>query len=165
MRKSTAWFGSFVFLAAAPGMVAGVIPYAIFGGYPSGLAAPALVGTGFVLVAAGLSVLLHAFARFVIEGVGTPAPVAPTQQLVVGGIYRFVRNPMYLSVIAIILGQVLIFGSWPLLLYCAAASAVMALFVHFYEEPTLTQTYGDTYRSYCRAVPGWLPRLTPWNGD
>jgi protein-S-isoprenylcysteine O-methyltransferase Ste14 len=117
---------------------------------------------GAVLIAAGLVVLVHAFVRFVVEGVGTPAPVAPTEHLVVGGLYRHVRNPMYVAVAAIIVGQALVLG-WPaLLLYAAAFVAVTATFVRLYEEPVLRQRFGAEYEAYCRAVPGWWPRRQPW---
>lgn len=108
--------------------------------------------------------LLHAFARFALEGRGTPAPVAPTERLVVGGIYRHVRNPMYVAVLAIILGQALLFSSWALVAYATIAAIAMVSFVKFYEEPTLARRYGADYEAYRSAVPGWLPRLTPWRG-
>jgi protein-S-isoprenylcysteine O-methyltransferase Ste14 len=120
---------------------------------------------GGVLLVLAIVVLLRAFARFVTEGRGTPAPVAPTEQLVVGGDYRFVRNPMYLAVVTAILGQALIFGSVGLLLYAAAIWATTATFVRWYEEPVLLERYGDQYERYRRAVRAWLPRLRPWQPD
>jgi protein-S-isoprenylcysteine O-methyltransferase Ste14 len=114
------------------------------------------------LIVAATILLLHAFARFALEGLGTPAPVAPTERLVVGGIYRHVRNPMYLAVLSIILGQALLFSSWTLVAYAVIAAAAMVSFVKFHEEPTLARRYGADYEAYRRAVPGWLPRLTPW---
>jgi protein-S-isoprenylcysteine O-methyltransferase Ste14 len=109
---------------------------------------------------------LHAFARFVVEGLGTPAPVAPTEQLVVGGLYRYVRNPMYLAVGATIIGQAMILGHAGLLLYALLFGAVVAAFVHLYEEPTLTRQFGAEYDAYKRAVPRWGPRRRPWSpGD
>jgi protein-S-isoprenylcysteine O-methyltransferase Ste14 len=107
---------------------------------------------------------LHAFGRFALEGRGTPAPVAPTEALVVGGIYRHVRNPMYLAVIAIILGQAVLFASWAVLVYGFVAAATMASFVRLYEEPTLLARYGRSYEEYRHNVPGWLPRLRSWRG-
>lgn len=82
-----------------------------------------------------------------------------------GGAYRFVRNPMYLAVLAIILGQALLFGRAVLLLYAAAFAAAVLAFVRGYEEPTLSRRYGAEYESYRRAVPAWLPRLRPWRGE
>ena len=163
MRLKAA-LGSLLFLLVAPGVMAGLIPWALTGwrveGDPSWVAAAA----GWLLVVAGSAALLHAFARFVVEGVGTPAPVAPTRHLVVGGLYRHVRNPMYIAVASVIAGQALILGRPALLLYAVAFGAVVWAFVHWYEEPTLAETYGEEYAAYRRAVPGWHPRLRPWTG-
>jgi protein-S-isoprenylcysteine O-methyltransferase Ste14 len=125
-----------------------------------GLGAAADGGGG--LLAAGVVVLVQAFVRFVVEGVGTPAPIAPTRQLVVGGPYRYVRNPMYLAVTAVIAGQALALGQPALLLYAAAVGAAMAAFDHRYEEPTLRRQFGAQYEAYRRAVPAWRPRRHPW---
>jgi protein-S-isoprenylcysteine O-methyltransferase Ste14 len=127
-------------------------------------ASPAIRGSGALLIAAGLAFLLHAFARFAIEGIGTPAPVAPTERLVVGGVYRYVRNPMYLAVGATIVGQALLFGQPALLAYAAVFGAVVFCFVRLYEEPMLREQFGAGYDAYRSAVPGWLPRLRPWRG-
>jgi protein-S-isoprenylcysteine O-methyltransferase Ste14 len=110
----------------------------------------------------GVAVLLSAFVRFVAEGVGTPAPVAPTRRLVVGGLYRYVRNPMYLAVAATIVGQALALGQVVLLLYAACFALVVYAFVRLYEEPTLQRQFGDQYETYRRCVPGWWPRRRPW---
>ena len=104
---------------------------------------------GGVLIALGATFLLHAFARFVVEGLGTPAPVAPTERLVVGGVYRYVRNPMYLAVGAMIVGQALLLGRPGLLAYAAAFGAVVFSFVRLYEEPTLTEQF-EIGRASCR---------------
>jgi protein-S-isoprenylcysteine O-methyltransferase Ste14 len=120
---------------------------------------------GIVLLVAGALVLLHAFARFVVEGAGTPAPVAPTRELVVGGLYRYVRNPMYLAVAATIVGQALALGQLPLLPYAVAFGAVVYAFVRGYEEPTLRRQFGDRYEEYRRSVPGWWPRRRPWQAS
>jgi protein-S-isoprenylcysteine O-methyltransferase Ste14 len=122
---------------------------------------PARVAGTTLIVVAGV-VLLQAFARFVAEGVGTPAPIAPTQRLVVGGLYRYVRNPMYLAVIAIIVGQALVLGQPVLLAYAAAVGIAMAAFAHGYEEPVLADRFGAQYEAYRHAVPAWLPRRHPW---
>jgi protein-S-isoprenylcysteine O-methyltransferase Ste14 len=117
-----------------------------------------LVIAGAVLLAGGVAVLLHAFARFVVDGLGTPAPVAPPRHLVVSGLYRYVRNPMYLAVEAIIIGQATILGQAGLLLYAVAVGAAVALFVRLYEEPALARQFGAEYEAYRRAVPPWWPR-------
>jgi protein-S-isoprenylcysteine O-methyltransferase Ste14 len=150
--------GSFVFLLAAPGMVAGLIPWLLTGWEVQAWWPPLRV-LGGVMIGAGLLVLLEAFIRFALEGIGTPAPVAPTERLVVGGAYRYVRNPMYLAVAATIVGQALLLGQLILLVYAAVFLAVVWSFVHWYEEPHLRRVYGDEYRQYCRSVPAWVPSL------
>jgi protein-S-isoprenylcysteine O-methyltransferase Ste14 len=112
---------------------------------------------GSILIVTGTAVLLHAFGRFVREGLGTPAPLAPTEHLVVGGLYRYVRNPMYLAVVATIVGQAFALGRFGLLWYAATVFVVVALFVHGYEEPTLSRQFGDEYARYREEVRRWLP--------
>lgn len=166
MRTFTAIAGSAIFLIAAPGVVAGLIPWLLSDrwGLPWS-AMPGFVLAGWVLILAAAAVLLHAFGRFALEGLGTPAPIAPTEKLVIGGIYRHVRNPMYVAVLSIILGQALLFSSWTLVAYAAVGAVVMGAFVRLYEEPTLSRRYSAEYETYRRNVPGWLPRLTPWRGS
>ncbi len=158
-----AWIGTIVFLFVAPGVVAGLVPWLITGWQwrDWGDATWFVVPIAWVAISVGMAFLLYAFALFALHR-GTPAPVAPTETLVVSGVYRFVRNPMYLAVLAIILGQALLFGSWALVLYAAIVLAAVFAFVKLYEEPTLTRTYGEQYLEYRRNVPGWWPRLTPW---
>jgi protein-S-isoprenylcysteine O-methyltransferase Ste14 len=141
----------------APGVVAGFVPWLLTGWQSAGT--PAWLQTiGCCALAAGGAVLLEAFARFVIEGVGTPAPPAPTEKLVVGGLYRYVRNPMYLAVAAVILGQAAVLGRWMLMVYALAFGAAVWSFVRWYEEPTLRRRFGAQYEYYLRTVPGWWPR-------
>ena len=166
MRPFSAIVGSALFLVAAPGVVAGLVPWLLTDHYRVPLSTfPGFVPAGWILVTGAAAILLHAFARFALEGLGTPAPVAPTEKLVVSGIYCHVRNPMYVAVLSIILGQALLFSSWAVVAYGMTAGAAMASFVKFYEEPTLARRYGAEYEAYRRAVPGWLPRLTPWRGQ
>jgi protein-S-isoprenylcysteine O-methyltransferase Ste14 len=150
--------GTTAFLVVAPGAVTGLMPWLITGWQPGDTQPVAMVAAGAVLTAAGCVVLLQAFGRFVLEGVGTPAPPAPTEQLVVGGLYRYVRNPMYLALQAIIIGQVLLLDRPVLLYYAAAVLAMTVAFVRLYEEPALARRYGAQYEAYRQAVPGWLPR-------
>ena len=159
--KARAALGSGLFLLVAPGIVAGLGPWLITNYEPAD-PLPALQILGACLGVAGVLALLGSFARFVLEGIGTPAPVAPTQRLVVGGLYRYVRNPMYLAVGAIIVGQALVLGRYGLLAYAGAFFAIVASFVLTYEEPALEDEYGEEYRAYKRNVPGWWPRLRPW---
>jgi protein-S-isoprenylcysteine O-methyltransferase Ste14 len=161
VRKPRAAAGSLAFLVLAPGVVAGFVPWFLTGWRVEGSWLPIRIA-GVILLVAGVATLLHAFARFVVEGLGTPAPVAPTERLVVGGLYRYVRNPMYLAVAATIVGQALLLGQPILLLYAAAFGIAVAAFVRWYEEPTLRRQFGEEYKAYRRAVPGWWPRRKPW---
>ena len=153
--------GSALFLALAPGTAAGLVPW-LLTGWESKDPPAALVALGVILAAAGAAALLHAFARFVVEGVGTPAPVAPPRHLVIGGLYRHVRNPMYVAVLAVVLGQALLLGQVVLLAYAVGLWLMFASFVRFYEEPTLVAGFGAEYEAYRRGVRAWLPRLRPW---
>ncbi len=163
MGRARAAAGSLLFLIVAPGVVAGLVPWWITGWrvrepLPHWIF---LRVAGALVLVAGVAVLVHAFLRFVVEGTGTPAPVAPTARLVVGGLYRYVRNPMYLAVAGIIVGQAFVLGQLVLLLYAGAFVIVTAAFVRGYEEPTLKRRYGAQYERYRRAVPGWWPRRRP----
>lgn len=151
----------------APGVVAGLVPWLLTDWEAAGGLGdvPVVRVLGGILLGAGIAVLLDAFARFALEGRGTPAPVAPTERLVVGGLYRHVRNPMYLAVEAAILGQALLLGQAVLLGYAAAIGAAFWVFVRLYEEPTLARRYGQEYEEYRRGVPAWRPRFRPWNPD
>jgi protein-S-isoprenylcysteine O-methyltransferase Ste14 len=148
-------------------VVAGVVPWWMTGwrfATPLPFWAPARVAGGLLTAAAAL-VLVSAFARFVIEGLGTPAPVAPTEHLVVGGLYRYVRNPMYLAVFTAIIGQALLFGQSVLVPYALVVGLLMFAFARWYEEPALLDRFGAEYETYRRAVPGWWPRLRPWKNS
>jgi protein-S-isoprenylcysteine O-methyltransferase Ste14 len=164
VRRAKAAAGSALFLLVAPGVVAGLVPWAITGWRVETDSAATRIA-GALLIAIGVAFLLQAFARFVIEGIGTPAPVAPPERLVIGGAYRYVRNPMYLALEAVIVGQILFFGQPALLAWAAAVGLTVFTFVRLYEEPTLAQQFGQSYEAYHRAVPGWLPRPTPWHGS
>jgi protein-S-isoprenylcysteine O-methyltransferase Ste14 len=163
MAKTRAAIGSLVFLVVVPGVVAGLIPGVLTGWHLNRYLMPAQLG-GFVVAAAGVAVLLGAFAQFVLEGGGTPAPVAPPERLVVRGVYRYVRNPMYLAVGAVILGQAVALGQPILLVYLVVFVVAVFMFVRGYEEPTLRGRFGASYDAYVKAVPAWVPRLTPWTG-
>ena len=161
--RARAWVGTIVFLFLAPGIVAGLIPWLITGwrsAWPGGWSWPVVIVSA-IMILGGVAVLLDAFIRFA-RADGTPAPPVPTAHLVVGGPYRYVRNPMYVAVLAIILGQALLFASWATLGYAAIAFLAVLLFVRFYEEPTLEARYADEYREYRRNVRGWIPRVRPW---
>jgi protein-S-isoprenylcysteine O-methyltransferase Ste14 len=167
LRRAFALLGTALFLVLALGFVAGLVPWWIsrwqlrapFAGY-----AP-LRAIGGALIAAGAYVVLDSFARFALQGLGTPAPVFPTKHLVVQGFYRHVRNPMYVAVVAVILGQALLFGDMRVLGWALFSWFVAHLFVLTYEEPTLRKTFGAEYESFRANVPRWIPRLTPWRDD
>jgi protein-S-isoprenylcysteine O-methyltransferase Ste14 len=168
MRRSVAAAGSAVFFLVGPGIFVGLVPWVLTHWRVSEPArhsaywAP-LRGLGVLLLVAGLGVLIQAFVRFVVEGLGTPVPVAAPGRLVVGGPYRYVRNPMYVAILAAIIGQGLLLGQLGLLLFSAIFWVVVAAFVRWYEEPALVRRFGADYESYRRAVPAWWPRLRPWS--
>lgn len=164
MELFSAAVGSVAWLALAPGTVCGLIPWLITQWQRPEDPLVAADGLGLLLVLAGTGVLLHAFLAFVRHGRGTPAPPAPTERLIIEGAYRYVRNPMYVAVFAVVLGQVLLFTSWAILIYLGLIVVVTEAFVRGYEEPTLRATYGAAYDEFLDGVPRWIPRLTPWQG-
>jgi protein-S-isoprenylcysteine O-methyltransferase Ste14 len=162
VRRRNAVLGSAAFLVLAPGVAAGLVP-ALITGWEVDDSLPGVIrALGVALGGVGLAFLLHAFSRFALEGLGTPAPVAPTERLVVGGAYRYVRNPMYLAVLSVVAGQALFFGSAALAIYGGVLAITFVAFVRLYEEPTLSAQFGAEYERYRAAVPGWLPRRTRW---
>ena len=165
--RTRAIAGSFVFFLVAPAVVAGVVPFALVGWImqPPLLGLPGERVAGVAAVAGGLACLLDCFARFALEGRGTPAPVEQTEVLVASGLYRFVRNPMYVSVLIIVSGQALLFGQAWLFGYAGVLLVAFHLFVQFYEEPQLRRRFQESYETYCQHVGRWWPRLTPWRGS
>jgi len=165
MHRALALAGSAIFLVIAPGTIAGLVPFWLSRWQvgPPLLGLAPLRALGVVLVVAGLPVLLDSFARFALQGLGTPAPVAPPRHLVVTGLYRRVRNPMYVAIESILFGQGLLLGSVAVLEYALFVLAGFHLFVLLYEEPTLRGTFGAEYERYCANVRRWIPRLRPWS--
>jgi protein-S-isoprenylcysteine O-methyltransferase Ste14 len=157
--------GSVLFFVIAPGTVAGYLPWTFTHWHMRTLSFFGAEWTrwlGAALIAFGLVPLVNSFWRFAMEGLGTPAPIAPPQTLVVTGFYRRVRNPMYVGIVAIVFGQALLFASWGLVWYAALMWLCFHLFVFFYEEPTLRKSFPANYKAYCANVPRWLPRLATW---
>ena len=147
-----------------PGTVVGLLPWWISRWY---VQVPFLGFTPFraigaLLIAAGIPVLLESFGRFALQGIGTPAPIFPTQYLMVKGFYRYVRNPMYVGVVSVILGQALLLGNIRVLAYAIFVWLAFHLFVLIYEEPTLRKSFGVEYETFCAHVPRWIPRVSPW---
>lgn len=158
---SSGWLAlrSIVWAILLPGMIAGYIPWRFFGvsrvhvefGNPLQVLALISIGAGVVL----LGTCIWEFGSM---GRGTLSPADPAKELVVQGLYRYVRNPMYLSVSAIVLGEALLARSLALLGYWAGFFAAANLFVIFYEEPTLRRQFGESYQRYTERVGRWLPR-------
>ncbi|MGO8801843.1 methyltransferase family protein [Candidatus Binatus sp.] len=158
-----AYLGTVVFTIMVPGSVVGLVPYLIsrWALKPPlfGLGLTRWIGLGIFVIA--VPPFADFLGRFVREGHGTPAPIAPTRRLVIGGVYRRVRNPAYIAVIAMLVGQALFFGNLDLFEYAFAVAIGFHFFVILYEEPTLRRTFGRDYQDYCRSVPRWVPRLRP----
>ncbi len=162
MDRNHALIGSAAFFIVAPGTVAGLIPWLITQ-WRFGDDASFTVGApGVALILLGLVMLIECFARFALRGEGTPAPLAPTKQLVVSGLYARVRNPMYLAVVLLIFGQSLLFASAALIAYGVTVWLIFLLFVLSYEEPRLRRDFPEAYKAYAEAVPRWVPRLSAW---
>jgi protein-S-isoprenylcysteine O-methyltransferase Ste14 len=165
MLRAIAVLGSAIFLVIAPGTLALLIPWSISHWRfesPFEFWFPLRI-VGMLLIAAGLPVLLDSFGRFALQGLGTPAPILPPQRLVVSGLYRHVRNPIYDALVAIICGQGLLFGNATLLGYCAILWAFFHVWVVALEEPGLREKFGADYDRFCANVPRWIPRVRPWN--
>jgi protein-S-isoprenylcysteine O-methyltransferase Ste14 len=149
---------SIFFTLLFPGTVTVVIPYFIVDDKTGGQGDPWRV-IGLLLMVIGAVVLLRCVWDFWATGRGTLAPIDPPKHLVVRGPYRVVRNPRYMGVLWILLGESLFFQSLPLLYYAIACSIAVHLFVIFYEEPALRRKFGDEYEAYCRRVYRWWPRF------
>ena len=160
-RRIAALAGSALFLVIAPGTVAGLVPWWLTRWTMHAPFFPGARVLGVALIAGGLPVLLDSFRRFAVEGLGTPAPVAPPQHLVISGLYRYVRNPMYVAVASLIFGQALLFGSVRLAEYGAIVVLVFHLFVVLVEEPSLRRKFGGEYEAYCARVYRWIPTIPP----
>jgi protein-S-isoprenylcysteine O-methyltransferase Ste14 len=158
--------GTTLFFILAPGTVGFYVPWRITRWHlaPPLLGLWALRPVGAILALMGLVGLAESFSRFAIHGRGTPAPVMPPTRLVVTGLYRYVRNPMYVAVLSIVVGQALLFGSRRLLAYAAIVWVTVHLWVLVYEEPALRARFGEDYAAYTAAVRRWWPRLRPWRG-
>ncbi|HYH61567.1 MAG TPA: isoprenylcysteine carboxylmethyltransferase family protein [Solirubrobacterales bacterium] len=162
-ERLRASLGTAAFFLAAPAVVAGLMPWLITDWQVDERLPGSLRAVGAALAGIAVVALVSSFAKFALEGLGTPSPTAPTKRLVVSGAYRFVRNPMYVAVLSTILGQALLFGSTALVGYAALIAISFVSFVLLYEEPTMRATYGAQYERYRAAVPGWVPRLRPWH--
>jgi protein-S-isoprenylcysteine O-methyltransferase Ste14 len=156
--------GSILFLFVAPGTFSVLLPWVMSRWHlqPAFFGLEPIRWLGVLVLVGGAVLVVETFARFALQGLGTPAPIAPTRTLVVTGTYRYVRNPMYLGVLSLVFGQGLLFAHAGILLYGLVFWAIVHAFVLTYEEPTLAETYGEQYARYRANVRRWLPRLTPW---
>lgn len=148
-----------LFTILVPGSVLVVIPSGILEGFPR-IQLGALTALGIVMIAMGAVIYFRCAWEFAVRGLGTPAPIAPTKFLVTTALHRYVRNPMYIGVFGVLLGEAGMFHSLRLLAYAALLCLPVELFVIFYEEPTLRRQFGDSYEEYRRAVPRWIPKFT-----
>jgi protein-S-isoprenylcysteine O-methyltransferase Ste14 len=164
MTRPVALLASLAFLLVAPGTVVGLVPWWIsrWRMQPPFLGLAATRAAGVLLLAAALPVLVDSFVRFAMRGRGTPAPVLPPRHLVVSGLYQHVRNPMYVAVVASIVGQGLLLGDLRVVGWGALVWAGFHLFVVGYEEPALRRAFGEEYDRFRAAVPRWVPRWRAW---
>lgn len=152
---------TFIFTILVPGTVTVYVPYILLQSSRAGISQIGFLQYfGIVPIAIGVASYLWCAWDFSMRGKGTPAPMDPPKELVAHGLYRYVRNPMYVGVVSIILGEALWFASSRLLAYAAIVFSFFFVFVLIYEEPTLRAKFGESYRRYCRMVPRWIPRLT-----
>lgn len=164
-NSTTKFGGPLLFLRSlfwtvlVPGTVTLYIPYLIVTRWdPTNIAhwqIPQLLG--LVLIAPGAVILLHCIRNFAVIGRGTLSPLDAPRRLVVQGLYRYMRNPMYSGVIMILLGEALLFESASLLGYAVGCFVLFNLVIVLYEEPALRSRFGESYERYCRAVGRWLP--------
>jgi protein-S-isoprenylcysteine O-methyltransferase Ste14 len=146
-----------LFTVLVPGTVAGYLPYRMVRGQPAA-ASPALLAAATLLFALGLAGYLWCVLGFAVVGRGTPAPIDAPRRLVVVGLHRLVRNPMYLSVLTVIAGWAVLYRSARVAAYLGAVALLFHLVVLVYEEPALARRFGGEYDAYRRSVNRWLPR-------
>jgi protein-S-isoprenylcysteine O-methyltransferase Ste14 len=146
-----------LFTIVVPGTVAGYIPFRIIGGFSRPGSEP-LTWIGALVLAVGAAIYFRCAWEFAVRGLGTPAPIAPTKYLVTTALHQYVRNPMYIGVALIILGEAALFRSPHLVIYAALMLFTAHTFVVLYEEPTLHRQFGESYDQYRRKVPRWIPR-------
>jgi len=149
-----------LFTVVAPGTVAVLVPHWLLPPRAN-VAWHTLEVCGVAAIALGASMYLSTAWNFAWFGRGTPAPIDPPRNLVISGLHRSVRNPMYVAVLLVVLGQAALYRAREILFYAVFLSLAFHLFVVFYEEPTLRRKFGAAYDDYCHAVPRWVPKLKP----
>src|SRR5260221_649584 len=148
-----------LFTIFVPGTVLILVPRWLLHGFARPPVGPVL-WLGGVVIVIGAAIYFRCAWEFAVRGLGTPAPIAPTKFLVTTALHRYVRNPMYLGVLGVLLGEAATFRALVLLEYAAFCFAAVYLFVLFYEEPTLRRQFGESYEEYRRSVPRWIPRFS-----
>jgi protein-S-isoprenylcysteine O-methyltransferase Ste14 len=152
-------FRNLFFTILQPGIVAGLIPYFILGNPDAAIFRNSLSPFQYIAVfifAAGIAILFYCIMMFAVKGKGTLSPADPTKKLVVSGLYKFSRNPMYIGVMLILIGESTFFGSTSLWIYTAMIFIAFNLFIVLHEEPRLENDFGTEYRQYLRSVRRWL---------
>ena len=148
---------SALFTLVVPGTVAVLVPFLLAGDRT--VAGGAMLGLAVCLFALGVALYLRAVWDFAVLGKGTPAPIDAPKRLVVQGIYRYTRNPLYISMLTVIAGWAALFGTAVLVGYAAGLFVVYSLFVRLHEEPRLAREFGDEYAAYVARTGRWLPQL------
>ena len=146
-----------VFGALAPALLLVLIPALILSSTGTEGEGGVLRLVGLVPLVLGIAILAWCFAGFIVEGQGTPAPYDPPHRLVTGRLYGWMRNPMYVAVTTIVLGEAMFYGSVALLVWAAVVWVLMNFFVILYEEPNLRRRFGPPYEAYLERVPRWIP--------
>lgn len=152
---------SLIFAILIPGMVVGVVPYLIAGADARNREWDLASYLTLVPLTAGVLILAVCIRDFLAVGQGTLAPIDPPRRLVRAGLYRYVRNPMYLGALLALVGQTLLFRSTAVGVYTVLWFAAVNAMVFFYEEPHLRRVFGEPYEEYCRAVWRWVPHRRP----
>lgn len=150
-----------LFTIFVPGTVAILVPRWLLAGLSKPAGGP-VTWLGVLCLGCGAVVYFRCAWEFAVRGLGTPAPIAPTKYLVTTALHHYVRNPMYLGVALVILGEAALFRSLHLVEYAGLMLLIAHVFVVFYEEPTLHRQFGKSYDAYRRSVPRWIPKLTRW---
>ena len=159
-RRNNVLLKTLIFTFLVPGTVTILVPYWLLSSRSP--AAPAIqLGIfryfGLLPILTGATIYVWCAWDFTFAGRGTPAPIDPPKKLVLRGLYHYVRNPMYVGILSILLGEALLFGSARLFEYTAVAFILFFLIIVLYEEPMLRQKFGESYREYCKDVPRWIP--------
>jgi protein-S-isoprenylcysteine O-methyltransferase Ste14 len=158
--KHALWpiLNTMLFTILVPWTVAILVPRWLLGGFTRPTDGP-LTWLGVIVFVLGAAIYFRCAWEFAVRGLGTPAPIAPTKYLVTTALHRCVRNPMYLGVASVILGEAALFRSLHLVEYAFVMLLIAHIFVVTYEEPTLRRQFGASYEEYRRTVPRWIPRF------